>query len=433
MAAQKLKRRLALPLLRPLAIPAVALLWGGLATSAIGDQLFAVVLSWVAVGLLGTAAGYLSALAAATTLATALLAGHWADRVEHRRMMIGADLARAAILLLLAGAWLLRGSPALWSLIMCVLVLAAGLALFRPAMQAVLPGLVDDMALLPAANALLDTTERIARLLGPGLVGLAGAVLPLVHFVTLDAATFIVSAAAVFAILRLRPREAPRPARAGHPLTAVLHGFRAVRRHALLGFVLSISGVLNGAWYAAYFLGLPLMIAHAGITGPGGTGLAAYGLVISGYGSTNLLTTLIVGNRAMSRRPGRVIFTGNLFLGSGIVMLGLAGLAAPAPLLLAAFMGAAALSAIGGPLQDITVAALRQTALPRADLPAAVRAFMALNQAGTLVALAASPLVFDRLGVARGVTLCGATILVVGACGLWRHAGTEAAAGQAPR
>ncbi|MDE2576377.1 MAG: hypothetical protein KGL55_13805, partial [Rhodospirillales bacterium] len=121
------------------------------------------------------------------------------------------------------------------------------------------------------------------------------------------------------------------------------------------------------------------------------------------------------------------------FLGSGIVMLGLAGLAAPAPLLLAAFMGAAALSAIGGPLQDITVAALRQTALPRADLPAAVRAFMALNQAGTLVALAASPLVFDRLGVARGVTLCGATILVVGACGLWRHAGTEAAAGQAPR
>src|SRR3712207_5491034 len=33
-------------LLRPLRTPAVALLWGGLAASAIGDQLFAVVLSW---------------------------------------------------------------------------------------------------------------------------------------------------------------------------------------------------------------------------------------------------------------------------------------------------------------------------------------------------------------------------------------------------
>jgi len=50
---------------RALTLPAVALLWGGLATSSVGDQLFTVVLNWVAVERLGTAAGYLSARVAA--------------------------------------------------------------------------------------------------------------------------------------------------------------------------------------------------------------------------------------------------------------------------------------------------------------------------------------------------------------------------------
>jgi hypothetical protein len=46
-------------LLRPLRDAPIALLWGGLATSAVGDQLYAVVLSWIAVAVFGAAAGYL--------------------------------------------------------------------------------------------------------------------------------------------------------------------------------------------------------------------------------------------------------------------------------------------------------------------------------------------------------------------------------------
>ncbi|MCW3474394.1 MFS transporter [Limobrevibacterium gyesilva] len=391
-----------------------------MAASAVGDQLFTVVLSWVAVGLLGTAAGYLSALQAAATLATALLAGHWADRIEHRRLMVAADLVRAAALLGLVATWMARGDPTVASLIGCVLVLAAGQALFRPALQAILPALVADTALLPATNALLDTTERIARLLGPGLVGVASAVLPLVHFVTLDAATFVVSAAAVLAILRLRP-AATAPVHRASMLTGVLHGFTAVRRHPLLGFMLGVTCVINGAWYAAFFLGLPLMIEQAGVTGPGGAGLAAYGLVISGYGSTNLLATLVVGSRGIARRPAWMIFGGNLFLGTGIVALGLSGLLLPAAWMLPCFIASAALGAIGGPMHDVTMATLRQTVLARADMAAAVRAFMVMNQVGTLVALLAAPVVFDATGVPQAVMLCGAAILCVSAAGFLRH------------
>ena len=402
------------PLLRPLRQAPFALLWGGLATASTGSQLFAVVLSWVAVGLFGTAAGYLAALQAGGTLLTALFAGRWADRFEPRRVMISSDLSCVAMLLVVVAVWLGRGTPAAWSLILCVLVIAAAQALFRPALQATVPGLARDPALLPAANALLDTTERIARLLGPGLVSVAGALLPLVHFVTINAATFAVSALAVTATRWLRPEPMLAPAHRTSLLDALLHGFAVVRRHKLLGFLLMRTGIINGTWYATYFLGLPLLLGEIG------KGLSAYGLVISCYGVGNLAMTLVVGNRGKTRRPARLIFGGNMVLGAGIIAMSLAGLFLPAYLLLPACITTAAFAGCGGPMQDITAATLRQTELPHADLAAAVRAFMVMNQLGVLVALLAAPRVFDAIGIAPAMLLCGVLILVVAVLGWLR-------------
>jgi MFS family permease len=402
------------PLLRPLRQAPFALLWGGLAIASTGSQLFAVVLSWVAVGLFGTAAGYLAALQAAGTLLTALLAGRWADQFEPRRVMIGSDLACAAMLLVVAAVWRARGAPPAWSLILCVLVIAIAQALFRPALQATVPGLARDPALLPAANALLDTTERIARLLGPGLVSLAGALLPLVHFVTINAATFAVSALAVTAIRWLRPEPMLAPAHHTRLLDAVLGGFPVVRRHPLLGFLLMRTGIINGAWYATFFLALPLLLER------GGEGLSAYGLVISAYGVGNLAMTLVVGNRGKARRPARLIFGGNFVLGAGIIAMSLAGFLMPARLLLPACIATAAFAACGGPMQDITAATLRQTELPHADLAPAVRAFMVMNQLGALIALLAAPRLFDAIGIVPAMVLCGALIFAVAALGWLR-------------
>ena len=397
--------------LRPLRIPSVALLWAGLATSSVGDQLFAVVLNWAAVGVFGAAAGYLSALQAATTLLAAMTLGAWADRRDHRATMIGADIGRAAILVVVVIAWTSRGTPPAWSLIVCVLALAAGQALFRPALQATVPTLVDHAALLPATNGLLDTTERIARLLGPGLVALASGVLPLVHFVSLDAATFLVSAAAVASIARLRPVERLAASARAPMLDTILRGFRAVRRDRLLSYQLRSNGIVNGAWYAAYFLCAPLVLTRAG------SGLASYGMLISAYGSTNLMGTLVVGSFGIARRPERLIFGGNLFLGLGIVLLGVTATLAPPAWLLPLFCACAALSAIGGPMQDITTATLRQTVLPRGDLAAGVRAFMVVNALGMLVTLLGAPAVIGRIDPAGGLLLCGGAALAVGVVG----------------
>lgn len=407
-------------ILRPLRDPALALLWGGLATSAVGDQLFAVALAWVAVGAFGAAAGYLTALQAAIVLVVALFAGRWADRREHRRLMIAADLGRAAVLLGVMAAWLLRGTPPGWTLVAAVLALATGQALFRPALQATIPAVVTDVAMLPAANALLDTTERIARLLGPGVVGMLSAVLPLVHFVTVDAATFVASALALVGIGRLRALPEAEPPEAETVLRSALRGFVALRRHGLLGYIVMTTGVVLGAWYAAMFLGLPLMLERGG-----GGGIGAYGLVIASYGATNLLAVIVVGSRRVPARPAAMVFGGLALIGVGTALMGVAGMALHGRWLLPGLCAAAALGAIGGPMEDVAVAVLRQTRLPRADQAAAMRAFLVSGNLGLLVAFAVVPSLFDALGAAPTVVLCGLSMVVVAAAGIVRHRRAE--------
>ncbi|MGY2049284.1 MFS transporter [Methylobacterium sp. JK268] len=409
-------------ILHPLRSPPVRLLWAGLVLSAVGDQLYAVALAWIGVAVLGPSAGYLAALQSLVILLAVLGIGHWADRWDRRRSMVGADLARALILLAVAGLWLASGHPSVPQLVAAIVVLSAGEAVFRPALQTLLPTLVDDVRLLPAANGLIDATERAARLLGPGLVALLAGIVPVVHFLTLDAVSFLCSGAAIAMIGRWhRGRLVSTNPGPGSVLHAIRRGIQAMRGHPLLGYVLATTGWVNGAWYAVFFLGLPLLIQQRGITGLGGSSLGAYGAVISAYGSTNLIATLVVGSRAPSLRPQVQICAGNMLVGCGVMLLGLAS-CFPASSVLLGLMASAALGAIGGPMKDIPVAVLRQTHVARPDLAAAMRASMAAATAGILTALLLAPLAFTALGVLPVIVACGAGIALIGAVGLARYA-----------
>lgn len=407
-------------LLRPLRTREVALLWGGLSLSAVGDQLYAVALSWIAVSVFGTAAGYLTALQAAVVLLAALGIGRWADRWDPQGSLIGADLVRTAALLALVGSWLASGQPGVLPLIAAVVILASGHAVFQPALQLVLPRLVSEPGLLPAANALMDATDRSARLLGPGLIALLAGVLPTVHFLSLDAASFLLSATAVLLIRRRRKLPIAAPRRDEGIWASIGRGARAMSAHRLLGYVLRTTAMVNGAWYAAYFLALPLLIEQRGLEGPGGTGLGAYGLIIAAYGCTNLAATVLLGGRPMPARPQFQMFGGGLIVGAGTVLLGLAALL-PVAWTLPGLAAAAAFGAVGGPMKDIPVAVLRQTRLAARDLAAGMRAYIAANSAGALVAMLLTPSLLHRFGTATVILGCGALLAATGLFGLLRH------------
>jgi hypothetical protein len=401
------------------------MLWAGLAFSGIGDQIYGVVITWIAVGVFGTAAGYLTALQSAIVLATALGCGRLADALDHRTAMVGADLVRAGALLLLVATWAATGAPPAWALVLAVAVLAGGLAFFRPALQASLPDLVASPAMLPAANALLDTTDRIARLLGPGLLAVLLPILPRMHFLTFDALTFLASALAVVLATRGLPKL--RGGTAGRSvLASVARGFRALWAVPILRMQLLTGGPLNGAWYMSLFLGVPLLIAAQDVAAPGAGGLGAYGLVISSYGATNLVATLFVGNRPVPARPGTLMFGGNVVLGIGLLLLGIAA-AAPIPhgARLPVYCACAAIGAPGGPMGDIATATLRQTLLPRADLAAAMRAYLVVLYGGMLLAMLAAPAVFAAAGPSAVIQGAGLFYVAIGIVGIALHARTR--------
>ena len=393
-------------LLQPLHHRSVALLWSGLALSAIGDQLYAVALTWIAVGVLGPAAGYLTALQSACILLSVLFAGRWLDRWDQRRTLIADYLVEAAALALVVIAWTAAGaaSPAL--LVLAVIVLSVGIGITRPAVQAVLPELLPSRAQLPAANALIDSTERIARLAGPLIVGVLAGLLPEKHFLTLDAASF---ALAALAAAMLPARGNPASARPGRVMDAMLRGVAAVRRDPLLHDCWAMAGIANGAWIVTFYLCVPLAIDHAGATG-----LGAFGLVIACYGATNFAALLVVGNREMPPRPEHQIIAAKFVMMAGMIVVALTAWLAPPALLLPGFMLGALIAAPSGPMVDVPIAVMRQTRLGPAEVAPAVRAFIASNQVGNIVGLLAAPLLIRALGVGSVAGLCAAMTAGIG-------------------
>jgi len=398
-------------LLQPLRHRSVALLWSGLALSAIGDQLYAVALTWIAVGVLGAGAGYLTALQSGCILFSVMFAGSWLDRWDNRRVLIADYLVEAGALALVVAAWTHTGSASPILLVLTVVILSIGTGITRPAVQAMLPELLPDHAQLPAANALIDSTERIARLGGPLIVGALAGVLPEKHFLTLDALSFIVAAGATV-LLPAAVQRAIAPA--ARTLDTVLRGFTALRRDMLLRDCWSVAGIANGTWIVTFFLCVPLAIERAGVSGLGGSGLGAFGLVIACYGMTNFAALLIVGNRKIPFQPAGQIIAARLVMMAGMAIVALTSWLAPPNLLLPGFMFGAFVSAPAGPMSDVPIAFMRQTRIEPGEVAPVVRAFIANNQIGNIIGLLMAPVLIRWLGIGGVAGLCSVMTAGVG-------------------
>ncbi|HSM52526.1 MAG TPA: MFS transporter, partial [Thermoanaerobaculia bacterium] len=253
-----------------------ARLSGAQLISFMGDWFTTVALLGLVSDLTGSAV-LVSLVLVAHTIPFAILApigGHLADRFDRRRLMIVADVARAA----LAPLYLLVDSSGQVWLAFAVMASVGGIgALFAPAAQAAVPNLVDPED-LPAANVLVGSAWGAMLAVGGALGGLVAATLGRDAAFLGDSATFIVSAILLLGIRarfsepREEEREAPgltksmgeslRFARGDHRVLALL----AVKT----GFGLSV-GVLGL---------LPLFALEVWGAGDRGTGIlfAARGL-----------------------------------------------------------------------------------------------------------------------------------------------------------
>jgi MFS family permease len=204
---------------------------------AIPYQAYVITRSPLAVGLFGI-------VQLVPLLTLAFLGGALADAFDRRRLVQFTELALA----LLSAALLVNSllpHPQLW-LLYVVAALASGLdALQRPALDAILPRLVERDE-LTSAGALEELRGTLGMVLGPAAAGVLIAGIGLPSTFGVDVATFVVSLAA----LRLM-RAVPPPVDADRPsLRRVVEGLQYARsRPELMGTYL--------VDFVAMFFGMP--------------------------------------------------------------------------------------------------------------------------------------------------------------------------------
>ncbi|MBV9905788.1 MAG: MFS transporter, partial [Alphaproteobacteria bacterium] len=146
--------------------------------------------------------GILAALALGPGLIVGMVAGGFVDRSRKRHIMIGADLARTAVLATVpVAAWLHILS--MNQLYVVALAMGGLSVLFNIADRAYLPHLIAREHLMEG-NTKLSTTDSLAEIGGPALAGSLVQLLTAPFAIAVNAGTYLFSAIFLFAI---RERE----------------------------------------------------------------------------------------------------------------------------------------------------------------------------------------------------------------------------------
>jgi MFS family permease len=205
------------------AFPSFRLLFGSTLISGLGTWIAVIALVVDVKDRTGSAV-WVSALLIADFLpgvAIGLLLGPLVDRLSRKRLLVGADVVRCAVFVLLA--------LAVSSGQIVALALVAGIAsgFARPAAYAGLPNLVSE-EFLPRANSLLRTADQLTIMIGTVVGGVLVALGGVDVAYWLNAASFAVSAVLVVQISASRLQEG-RVESSGH-WHDVAEGFAAIVR-----------------------------------------------------------------------------------------------------------------------------------------------------------------------------------------------------------
>jgi MFS family permease len=283
-------------LLAPLRHRDFRLLWSGMCVSLLGDGVFLVAMAWQVYALSNapTALAMVGIAMTVPTIAFLLVGGALSDRLDRRRVMLGADLARGLAVGLMA-LLSLTGTLALWQVAALVALYGAGTAFFSPAFDALVPEVLppDQLA---EANALDQFVRPIAlRLAGPALGGILIDAVGVGSAFALDAVSFAVSAAA---LLAMAPgvRRAAAEAQAS-VATDIRSGLRYVRGHVWLWATFASAAVAYLLFMGPAEVLLPYLVKND-LHGSA----ADLGIVFAAGGIGSVGCAAVVGQRGLPRR-----------------------------------------------------------------------------------------------------------------------------------
>jgi MFS family permease len=392
--------------------PLVRLL-GGEFVSSIGDWLYLVALL-VVVYRVSSDPVILGVVGAARVLPYVLLsipAGMAADRFDRRRILLATDLARGAIMLVLA--WLVGTGGPLPVIIALAILATCFSTFFGPTIGAYLPSLVRDETELGPANSAWSSLDNLAFVVGPAIGGLLIAASSLEFAFVLNAVSFAVVAAVLWRL--------PSPVRA---VPAVTEGVPAVAEATVPGAGTSAQAgtglalrplaglavvdiVVGFVFGGLSVLTVVLAVDHLH-AGEEGTGYLNAAIGIGG-----LVGAILAGILVMRPRLGIPLIGGSIGLGVGLVALGATDAIVPA-------LVAMAVASVGSLVVEVTSTTIFQRIVPDRIRG---RALGAIATVSTLAYAAGSfllPVLADPgyLGAAPVLAGSGALVVLAGIVGV---------------
>lgn len=230
------------------------------------------------------------------------IAGTIVDRVDLRRCLIATNVAQAVALVPL----LAVSADRVWPAYFVVAAQSALSQLNDPANVAIIPRVVDGEDDLTRANAALGASQSIARLLGAPLGGLLVAWGSLTPVVAIDAASFLLVAAALSFI---RADTAPAPGHETHQSLDLRASWRLARRHRPLAGLVVVQG------FSQIAQGAFVVVFVAFVVSTLGDGGAQLGLIRGTMAIGALVGAAIIARTADRTTPVRLLGLGSIGLG----------------------------------------------------------------------------------------------------------------------
>ena len=331
-------------------------LWSGQTISQFGDQITLLALPLAGVLLLHADAGQMGLLTAAALAPHLLLSlgvGAWVDRRHHRRrVMIAADLGRAA---LLASIPLTNAFDALtiWQLYAIAFGHGVFSVFFDVSYPAVFLSTIRRDQLLDA-NGLLSQSRAFSFVAGPSLAGLLVEALTAPVTLLLDAFSFLGSATFLG---RLRSEEpAPEPEEPMRLRTKLLGGMRFIL--ASTAYRASLLGVATINLFNFMFWALFVLYATRELEVSAGT----LGLVLGAGAVGGVLGAFVAAPLGRRIGVGPAFVLGSILFPAPLILVPLAG--GPYALVLAMLFASEFLSGVGVMILDINANSINVSLTP---------------------------------------------------------------------
>jgi MFS family permease len=329
-------------------------------------------------------------------------AGIMADRFDRRLILLVTDVARGALMVVLA--WLVATDAPVGWVVALSIAAASFSAFFSPAIGAYLPSIVRDESELGPANSAWSTLDNLAFIIGPGIAGLLIATSGLTVAFLLNAASFAIVAVVLWGLPSIRPAA---QGSAGDIEDAPVGGDDAPK--SLRAVVRPIAGLTLADLTAAFaFGGLGILTVVLAVEQLG-AGEEGTGYLNAGIGLGAVLGAVASGALVINVSLRTILLVGTLVFAAGLAVLGWV------PSLAVAFVAMAVASA-GSLVAEVVSTTILQRLVPDAARGRAIGVVETL----TVLAYAAGSLVLPVLAGEFGIPIVlvvSALVVVAGAVG----------------